>query len=79
MRKPKDPAAVKLFKDRLLNKKLELRTISRLAKIDVRTVEGLARDKKTPNGRSMKRILAGQEVYLLLQATYDNAVNDIEP
>jgi hypothetical protein len=79
MRKPKDPAAVKLFKDRLTGKKLELRTISRLAKIDVRTVEGLARDKKTPNGRSMKRMLAGQEVYLLLQATYDNAINDIEP
>lgn len=79
MRKPKDPAAVKLFKDRLTGKKLELRTISRLAKIDVRTVEGIAKGKKTPNGMSMKRMLAGQEVYLLLQATYDNAINDIEP
>jgi hypothetical protein len=77
MRKPKDPAQVKLFKDRLLNKKLELRTISRLAKIDVRTVEGLARDKKTPNGRSMKRILAGQESYLLIQDTIKNALKDL--
>ena len=79
MRKPKDPAQVKLFKDRLLNKKLELRTISRLAKIDVRTVEGLARGKKTPNGRSMKRILAGQETYLLIEQIKANAVKDIEP
>ncbi len=79
MRKPKDPAAVKLFKDRLLHKKRELRTISELAEIDVRTVEGLARGKKMPNPLSLKKMLAAQERYLKIEEIIKNAITDIEP
>jgi hypothetical protein len=78
IRKPKNPAIIEQFKDKLTGKRGEIAWIARRAKVDPRTVEFMKRGKRTPIGMNLKRILMAQEIYLQIQEIERNAVNDFD-
>jgi hypothetical protein len=78
MRKPKNPAIIEQFKEKLTGKRGEIAWIAKVAEVDPRTVEFMKRGKRTPIDINLNRILIAQETYLRIQEIERNAVNDFD-